>query len=270
MTRSATVHFLPTMVTRRALQDATVVVIDVLRATTTVCAALAEGAAAVVPCRRVEDALVVEPVANSPSVLRGGERNGVAIDGFDLGNSPDEYPAEVVSGRTIAFTTTNGTRAVARCRLARRVLLGSFVNLRAVVQSLMPFPRVHLLCAGTRGAVSREDLWLAGSIVDALKRQPGDSDRPHAADAHAARFTMNDEAAIAQGEARSRPWAGLLDPSAGRQQHVRRLIEDLSTTRGGRNLVKLGLEKDIEFAAQCDSRPVVPRLDMRRWCFQVP
>lgn len=270
MTRKVTLHLLPALVSRHALTDATVVVIDVLRATTTVCAALFEGAAAVVPCRHVEEARTVKAVLDASRVLRGGERNGLAIDGFDLGNSPGEYTADVVSGTTIAFTTTNGTRAVARCRLARHVLLGSFVNLRAVVQSVLRCPHVHLLCAGTRGALSREDLWLAGSIVDALQREPVGGHAPQPAGARTARLEMNDEAAIALDEVRSRPWASLLDRCPKSQQHIDRLTEDLLTTRGGRNLVKLGLEKDIAFAAQCDSRPVVPQLDMRRWCFQVP
>ena len=121
-------HFLPRLTTPDALVGATVIVIDVLRATTTITAALAAGAERVIPCGELDDARRVreELAGGRPpvSALLGGERGGLPIAGFDLGNSPAEYTPERVAGRTIAFTTTNGTQAMLHCRQAGRVLSG--------------------------------------------------------------------------------------------------------------------------------------------------
>ncbi len=96
----------------------------------------------------------------------GGERKGCRIEGFDLGNSPSEYTPETVGGKTLVFTTTNGTKAMLCCRQAEHVLLGSFVNFLAVGRELSTLRRpIHLLCAGTRGQITREDAALAGSLV---------------------------------------------------------------------------------------------------------
>ena len=107
------------------------VVIDVLRFTTVVAHALANGCEGVLPLPSIERALAVR--AEMPGVLLGGERGGAKISGFDLANSPCEYSKEKVGGRMVAVTTTNGTVALLRCRgLAARVTTGSFVNLRGV------------------------------------------------------------------------------------------------------------------------------------------
>src|SRR3954447_24007137 len=121
------VHLLPALVEPETLRDQTVVVVDVLRATTTIVHALAAGARAVVPCLEVEEAR--QRAANLPagSAVLGGERQGLRIEGFDLGNSPTEYTPERVAGKTVVFTTTNGTRAMLHARGARRVVLGSLV-----------------------------------------------------------------------------------------------------------------------------------------------
>ena len=88
--------------------------------------------------------------------------------GFDLGNSPCEFTPETVAGRTIVFTTTNGTQALLICTAAERVLIGSFVNFSAVVKELDGELPIHLLCAGTRGRVTREDVLFAGALVEKL------------------------------------------------------------------------------------------------------
>src|SRR5438132_9688378 len=121
-------HFLPTLMDPDELRDGTAVVIDVLRASTTICHALAAGAREVIPCLEVEEARRVAADNSGSRPMLGGEREGVRIEGFDLGNSPGEYRPDTVGGRTVVFTTTNGTRAMLGCRSARRVLIGSFVN----------------------------------------------------------------------------------------------------------------------------------------------
>src|SRR5438132_10850132 len=107
-----------------------VVVIDVLRAAPTIFQALAAGATEVVPCLEVEEAKKIA-VQIARSAILGGERGGKQIPDFDLGNSPAEYTPERVAGKTVVFTTTNGTRAMLRCEAARRVLIAAFTNLSA-------------------------------------------------------------------------------------------------------------------------------------------
>src|SRR5262245_18694621 len=163
------VYLLPDLAEPAALAGKTVVVIDVLRATTTIIRALAAGAREVVPCLEVEEARRISSELGSAAIL-GGERGGVPIPGFDLGNSPAEYTRERVGGKTVVFTTTNGTRAMQRCKLAGRVLLGAFVNFSAICRELSGTDEIAIVCAGTDGHVTREDTLLAGAIVDDLCR----------------------------------------------------------------------------------------------------
>jgi 2-phosphosulfolactate phosphatase len=186
--------------------------------------------------------------------LLGGERGGVQIPGFDLGNSPEEYTRERVAGRTIVFTTTNGTQAMMACRAAHRVLLGAFVNLSAVCHELSrsiaaePQRSIGLLCAGTRGEVTREDALLAGAIVDELSRQ------------FPAQLETNDQADLA-GDA----WRSAVE----RMHSGEPLAEILRHSRGGRNLLELGQERDIEIAAHIDRLDAVPALDPAAWSVQL-
>src|SRR3954466_4840732 len=123
------VYNLPSEVEERELAGGTAVVIDVLRATSTICQALAAGAREVVPFVTVEDALAAAAKVGRSNVVLGGERHGVLIPGFDLGNSPSEYTPAAVGGRLVFITTTNGTRALQHARLAKRVVVASFLNL---------------------------------------------------------------------------------------------------------------------------------------------
>jgi len=149
------------------------VVIDVLRATTTVTTALANGAAAVIPFADLEECRAHRE--KEPDVLLGGEREGVRPPGYDLGNSPLEYTAERVFGRRIAYTTTNGTRALAACRGAEEVLLGALVNRRAIAERLASGGRdATLVCAGKNGRPNLEDTFCAGAIIDMLDRLSAD------------------------------------------------------------------------------------------------
>ena len=104
-------HLLPTLVATDDLRDQAAVVIDVLRATTTVAAALASGARAIFPCQELAEARTLA-AAGSPPRLIGGERGGQRVPGFDFGNSPAEYHPAAVRDREIVLTTTNGTRAM--------------------------------------------------------------------------------------------------------------------------------------------------------------
>jgi 2-phosphosulfolactate phosphatase len=240
MVRSINVHLLPELILSRQLDGATAVVIDLLRASTTISAALAAGAECVVPCLDVEEARSVA-ASIGPSAVLGGERGGVRIDGFDLGNSPAEYTRESVGGRTIVFTTTNGTRALAVCGGAERVLLGALVNLSAVCRVLADCPRVELVCAGTRGEMTREDALAAGAFVVRLRQAAGEE-----------RVALNDQAQLVASD-----WLRTTSGAGGQAA----LIEALRQSRGGRNLAAIGQDGDIALAAAIDSLDVVPRFD---------
>jgi 2-phosphosulfolactate phosphatase len=151
------------------LAGVTAVVLDVVRASTTIVAALESGARAVIPVGTPDEARARGREADAGPVLVGGERGGAPPAGFDYGNSPAEYTPDRVLGRTVVFTTTNGTRALLAVEGARRVAVGGFVNAGAVVRWAMAEPGdVLLVCAGERGRFCLEDAVCAGLIVDRL------------------------------------------------------------------------------------------------------
>ncbi len=249
------VHLLPQLVSEDQLPGGVVVVIDVLRATTTIAQALASGALAVVPCQSVPEAhavaaelagiqlaapeeTVAPDIRAKSGLILGGERQGALIPGFDLDNSPLKYAPDTVNGKTVIFTTTNGTRALQHCRLADRVLLGGFNNLHAVIALLAEEARpIHLVCAGTNGAISTDDALCAGAIatgVWAARKWP--------------------------------TWSGdslrlVMDLFTCRCQPMRGLVGVLRDSLGGRNLIELGFEADIDRAARWDLFRVVPEFD---------
>jgi 2-phosphosulfolactate phosphatase len=145
--------------------DATAVVIDVLRATTTLTVALANGARAVHAIESPEAARA--RAAREPGALLCGERGGRILPGFDLGNSPFEYTPERVGGRTLLFASTNGSAAMARAAGARRTLLAAFVNATAVLERLRGGD-VVLVCAGKLGRFALEDAACAGYLAAGL------------------------------------------------------------------------------------------------------
>jgi 2-phosphosulfolactate phosphatase len=158
---------------RRDLGATVCVVLDILRATTSMTTALASGAEAIVPVADIPEAIARRQA--SPEVLLAGERDGVRILGhltggadFDLGNSPREFTKEKVAGRTIVMTTTNGTRALRACSAARTVLIGSFLNLRSVANWIERDQPKHLLivCSGTYEEAAYEDMLAAGALAD--------------------------------------------------------------------------------------------------------
>ena len=164
------VHFLPILFEPSELRGGVAVMIDLLRASTTIVHAFSVGAIAIIPCETIEEARAAAANLSGQATVLGGERDGVRIEGFDLGNSPAEYTKESVSGKTVVFTTTNGTRALARCREAERVLIGGFVNLAAMVGTLAESELpVHFVCAGTNGRVTAEDILFAGALASELQ-----------------------------------------------------------------------------------------------------
>ena len=151
------------------LRGAHVVVIDVLRATTTIATALANGAAGVVPVLDPEDALAVARRLGRERVLLCGERDATLIAGFDLDNSPAAYARETVQGRTLVFTTTNGTRAIRAATAPASLRTAALINRRAVAETLAALDgEVVILCAGVQGRFALEDAIGAGALVDGI------------------------------------------------------------------------------------------------------
>jgi 2-phosphosulfolactate phosphatase len=255
MARVLGVYGLPSEVNEDELAGGTVVVIDVLRASTSIVHAMDAGAAAVIPCEEIDDARARAAQLPEGTAVLGGERLGLPIDGFDLGNSPDEYTPARVKGRTVVFTTTNGTRAVAKCRKAARVLIGAFVNAEAVLNELVGCEKIHLLCAGTRGEVGRDDMLMAGVLVDRVIRRAS------------MRYQLNAQAVTAQ-----KQWKSCFPVTTGAASDSLdpgELAKQLSNSQGGRNLTAIGLEKDILTAAQIDRFSIVPELDLKTLCIRI-
>lgn len=235
MNATLAVYPLPSVIETPALSGAAAVVIDVLRATSVLTRAVHSGVKTFIP---VPDTAAAAETArqlrlHSPpeTVLLGGERFGMPIDGFDLGNSPQHYTPETVGGKTLIFTTTNGTVAMNTAKPAKTVLLASFLNAAAVVDQLQAEEKIVILCSGTDGKETEEDLLLAGCLVKRLMRHR--------------HYSLN-----AAAERVRQLWQ---EPA-----NTAELVRQLRQSTGGRNLIQIGLEADIEAAAQIDSINAVP------------
>jgi 2-phosphosulfolactate phosphatase len=200
------------------------IVVDVLRATSTICQALASGYDRVLCCAEVDEARALAET-EGPAKL-AGERRLEHIEGFDFGNSPREIEAETAA-ETLILTTTNGTRLlVAAAERFDRVYVGSLLNLDAVAAAARESGEdVAVLCAGVLGELALDDAYCAGRIAQALGGEPEDSAR----------------AAILLAESFSSP------------------LEGLSASRSAANLERHGLEADVEQCARENALGVVPR-----------
>ncbi len=210
----------------------TVVVIDVLRASTTIIAALDAGALGVIAKRDIESAR--QCAGSIDRALLGGERSAAHIEGFDLGNSPLEYSPAVVDGRVIVLCTTNGTKAVKIAMEGELVMIGAITNRAAVVDEVIEAGRdIMLVCSGTDGEVSEEDCFAAGLIAELLDGWGTLTER-------ARELSIN---------------AGTALCGAGDIESV------LFRTFHGHRLHQLGHASDIHAAARMDSSKCVPMLD---------
>ena len=204
-----------------------VVVVDILRATSCMTTALAHGVSSIRPVAEVEESLALRQQGYIVAAERGGEKQA----GFDLGNSPFEYMDINLKGKKIGVTTTNGTRAISLSKGAAKLLIGSFLNLRAVADQLNAQENdVLIVCAGWQGHVNLEDTLFAGALAEQLT----------------ARFTRACDStlmAISMYHTAKKDMLAFLQHSS----HVQRL-------KG------LGIEKDIAFCLQHDQYDVVPFL----------
>jgi 2-phosphosulfolactate phosphatase len=209
------------------------VVIDVIRASSTISQAIASGADGVFPVSTVEAAFAAKQASRAISPLLGGEREGLPPPGFDLGNSPEDYTWEAVGGRRIIFTTTNGTLAIAAITGTRETVIGSLLNLPAVVDHLAgQGDNVLLVAVGRAGAPVLDDTVAAGMYVERLVEA-------------ASKVELTTEAEQAR---------DVYAPYRGRILHA------FQTSDSGKALVGRGLGADLEYCARVGALDVVPRL----------
>jgi 2-phosphosulfolactate phosphatase len=224
----AQVYFTPGEVEPAAIQGAEVVVLDVVRATTSMVEALANGARAIYPTASTEEAVRLATSLGRDDTLLCGERKGVKVEGFDLGNSPSEFSSDVVGGKRLVMSTTNGTVALTKVQEADRVLAGAFTNLSAVADAVRGADHLVLVCAGRVGRFSLDDALCAGHLL----RRLGDG------------HTLNDAArAVAA-------LAGVVSADGA----------FLRSTEAGKALGEIGLDADLDVCGEVDRHQVVAEM----------
>jgi 2-phosphosulfolactate phosphatase len=209
------------------------VVIDVLRATSSAIVALKNGCSTFIPITTIDEAREMARKFERTKVLLGGAKRGVKVEGFDLGNSPNDYKVEIVTGKTIIFTSSNGTKAMHELKGAKEVLVASFLNVSAVCNELLSLKEdVLIACSGDFGVFSLGDAVCAGMIVDKLSEHVSGG------------VERGDAATVAQ---------------AVYGFHKKDIRGMLIRSEWGQHLLGLGLGKDIDTCSEIDSAPIVPR-----------
>jgi len=226
--RNLEVCLTPALLHLHDFSNSIVVVIDIFRATSSICYGIENGAESIIPVATIEDC----ESYRSSDFLLAAERNGEVVSGFDFGNSPFSYTQDKVSGKTIVLTTTNGTHAINMSKGASKIVIGSFLNLAALCDWLKTQPNdVLLLCSGWKGKVNLEDTLFAGSVVDYL----------------------NDEGYV-------------LDDGGIASKDLYTIAKDdlrayLKKTSHSERLKKLGIEEDIAFCLNLNITQEIPILD---------
>lgn len=231
------VYFTPLAVTPPVVAGKPVLVIDILRATTTMVTALANGARAILPAETADEAMRMAQNLKSDDLLLAGERNLARIDGFTLGNSPLEMTAEVVAGKQLIMTTTNGSVALAAVGLGNPVLIAAALNFTAVAQAaneaFEDADEIVIVCAGREGMFALEDAYAAGRFVHSL---------------------------IA---GRGRNAVALSDGAIAARELVRRYGDKwrraISASAAARTLKLAKLKADVDAATESDKYDIVPR-----------
>lgn len=214
------------------LQNSIAVVIDILRASTTIVTAFANGCREIIPVPEIEDARQILASRPQESMLLCGERSARIIEGFDLGNSPLEYSAERVRGRTLVLTTSNGTRALVRAGEAKKILVLSFLNFQMVCYLLRERTEdVFVFCSGSGGRESLEDSVCAGMLAEQMQITLED------------RVELNNAAKNAMELAR---------------KHQTNLLVMLKTCKHGSFLMNEGFADDLDICARLNTRSVIP------------
>lgn len=218
----------PALLPLHKLENSIVVVIDIFRATTSICYGIENGADAIIPVSHVEECAAYHGTGH----LLAAERDGEVVEGFDFGNSPFAYTPEKVAGKSVVLTTTNGTHAIQLSRSAKRIVIGSFLNLSSLSQWLKEeHENIILVCAGWKNNFNLEDTIFAGAVVNKLKDD----------------IYVLDDAAIAA-------------------EDLYLLAKDnlsgfLSKSSHSDRLKRLGIEEDIAFCLRVDETSSIPVLE---------
>ncbi|MDP4199501.1 MAG: 2-phosphosulfolactate phosphatase [Bacteroidota bacterium] len=239
-----TAYFSPNHLDELELRDKIVVVIDVLRASTTITYAMRAGAREIIPVASVEAAMKIvgnlhsTMMSDRPATILCGERGGKRIEGFKLGNSPLEYTEEAVRGKALILTTTNGAVALTKAKHARQCFVSSFVNMTASVDAIASIPGIEaeqlvILTSGREEEFSLEDATCAGMLITRLMTRLGS-------------LQLSDSARAALSVY---------------HQYGSDIYRTLLESDHGRTLSELGFEADILAASQIDSMPLVPVLE---------
>jgi len=232
--------FTPSELVGIDLQGSVVIAIDVLRGSSTIIQALKNGAARIIPASEIEEAREMADRWPTGEFILCAERNGLKVEGFNLGNSPFEYDPDIVSGKDLIYSSTNCSKALIASYAADRVIVGTFNNISAVRETVITPSRIILVCAGKMGRFSLEDAVCAGMFVN--------------------EFLKDTSYEVALNDA-SRTAKILFD------FYHRDLLSLLRESSHGNYLIGLGLEKDLELIALVDSERIVPELSLDKTYF---
>ncbi len=215
----------PALIDLYSLKGKIVVIVDILRATSSMVTGFAHSVEKIIPVTAVDKCLQLK----AEGCIAAGERNGQIVEGMDMGNSPFSYMAETLKGKTVAMTTTNGTLAIEKAREATQILIGAFLNIQHLADHLKQSKQdILIFCAGWKGRVNMEDSLFAGNLIQLLTATHSiEDDSAHLA------LSMYQQA---QGDI-----ATYLAPCA----HAQRLA-------------KMNIQKDIDFCFQKDKYQVIP------------
>ncbi len=206
------------------------IVIDVLRASTVIINALNNNAKEVIPVDSVDFALKVSGGAFSGQTLLGGERNTKMIDGFNLGNSPEDYTEEIVSGKTVILYTTNGSKAIVKAKYSENLIVCCFNNLKAITEYIVDLNQdFEILCSGASGKFCIEDTVCAGKIIELVEKK------------------------ISGVELSDSAFASLI-----LNKSFSSVVNMLKECEHGKKLIDNGFEKDIEFCSKMNTVDIIP------------
>jgi 2-phosphosulfolactate phosphatase len=226
------VFFTIPQIREELLLKAEVILIDVLRATTTICHAMAAGCDSLIPVADLGEATSFVEVLDRKSLVLGGEKDGLKITEFDLGNSPLEYTPNVVGGKTLVLLSSNGSRALTRMRHLDRVLIASFANLGTVVNGISAERDIVICCSGSADQFCLEDSVCAGMLINQLQ-QRFDSTT----------LELNDAARVGR----------ILF-----EKYQNDLLTCFRESVHGRHLISIGMDQDLEVCSRINSLDNLP------------
>jgi len=232
--------FTPSEMVGLDLKGSIALVIDVLRGSSTLIRALKNGASKIIPADEIEEARSLADDWPTGEYLLCAERNGIKVDGFNLGNSPLEYDPDTVSGKDLIYSSTNCSKAMLTSYPADRVMVGGFNNISAIMETIVFPARIILVCAGKMGRFALEDAVCAGMFVNEMLKDKTQE------------VALNDA---------SRTAKLLFD------FYHRDILKLLKESSHGNYLTGLGLGKDLEIASMIDSERIVPELSLDKSYF---